>query len=215
MPAYHSTVNRCPARRLAGTACVLASLLAGLTACSRRAPEPSAPPSPTPTSTTASAPASTLPDFAVQPVSTEEGDAKWYDVPEKSLAQRRAWPGELTAASDRLPKNAYVRVRRVDGKGDPAKTVVVRITDDGVDRKGTLIDLDHEAATELGMVKAGLARVRVEVLALRNADAGKPVEKKDETPAAPKASELTDQPTASTKQEKDAAAAKPDGDRTP
>ena len=209
MPARDFFTNGRPVPWLAGAAC----LLAGWTACSRHVPEPPKPPSPPPTPASASAPA--LPDFAVQPVSTEEGSAKWYDVPEKSLAQRRAWPGELTAASDRLPKNAYVRVRRIDGKADPDKSVVVRITDDGVDRQGTLIDLDHEAATELGMVKAGLVRVRVEVLALKNADADKPVEKKDETPAAPKASELTDQPTASKKQEKDAAAAKPGSDQKP
>ncbi|MBE7211634.1 MAG: hypothetical protein INR65_11505 [Gluconacetobacter diazotrophicus] len=158
-------------------------------------------------------PASTpaLPDFEVQPVSTDEGLAKWYDVPEKSLAQRRAWPGELTAASDRYPKNSYVRVRRADDGGDPGKTVVVRITDDGVDSKGTLVDLDREAATELGMIKAGKARVRVEVLALKNATTDKPVEKKDDAPIAPKASELTNTPTASETQEKAAASAKPGG----
>ena len=211
MSARDSDTNRRPSMWLAGMACLLVALLVGPTACFRHARERSAPPPPTSTP----APASALPDFAVQPVSAEEGEAKWYDVPEKSLAQRRAWPGELTAASDRLPRNAYVRVRRIDGKGDPDKTVVVRVTDDGVDRKGTLIDLDHEAATELGMVKAGSARVRVEVLALKNATVDKPVEKKDEAPVAPKASDLTDQPTASKKQEKDAAAAKSGGDQTP
>ena len=150
-----------------------------------------------------------LPDFEVKPVSTSEGDAKWYDVPDDSLAQRRAWPGEMTAASDRLPKDAYVRVRRIDAKGDPDKTVVVRITDNGVHDKNTVIDLDREAAEALGMIKAGQVRVRVEVLALKNASTDKPIEKKNATPAVPKASELTDQPTTSAKQEKDAAAAKP------
>lgn len=151
----------------------------------------------------------TLPDFEVKPVSTSEGDAKWYDVPDNSLPQRRAWPGEMTAASDRLPQDAYVRVRRIDGKGDPDKTVVVRITDNGVHDKNTVIDLDREAAEALGMVKAGQARVRVEVLALKNVSTDKPVEKKDATPASAKVSDLTNQPAASEKQEKDAAAAKP------
>ncbi len=156
-----------------------------------------------------------LPDFEVKPVAVEEGEAKWYDVPEKSLAQRRAWPGELTAASDRLPKDVYVRVRRIDPKADPDKTVVVRITDDGVHDPGTLIDLDRDAAETLGMVKAGQVRVRVETLALRNATTDKPVEKKNDAPIAPKASALTDQPTADKQQEKDAARAKSGGNGVP
>ena len=148
-------------------------------------------------------------------MATEEGVAKWYDVPERSLAQRRAWPGELTAASDRLPKESYVRVRRIDPKGDPDKVVVVRITDDGVDSRGTLIDLCREAAETLGMVEAGQVRVRAEVLALHNATTDKPVEKKTDPPLTPKANEITDQPTASQQQEKDAAQAKAAGDDKP
>ena len=203
-PNFHGRFP--PAFWLAGAAgLVLVIVLVGL-AMRRSHPSPSSASAP---SGAASPSGHALPDFEVQPVSSSEGEAKWYDVPEKSLAQRRAWPGELTAASDRLPKNTYVRVRRIDGKGDPDKTVVVRITDDGVESKATLIDLDREAAAELGMVKAGEVRVRVEVLALKNASTDKPVEKKDDAPIAPKASELTDQPTASEKQEKAAASAKP------
>src|SRR5436305_5673440 len=36
--------------------------------------------------------------------------ASWYDVPDKSLAHRRAGAGELTAAHDRLPLGTRVRV---------------------------------------------------------------------------------------------------------
>ena len=198
-----------PAFWLVGAAClVLLIVLAGLALHRSHPPAPSASAAP-PGSAPPSGPA--LPAFQVKPASSSEGEAKWYDVPEKSLAQRRAWPGELTAASDRLPKNAYVRVRRIDGKGDPDKTVVVRVTDDGVGSRDTLIDLDREAAAELGMVKTGQVRVRVEVLALKNATTDKPVEKKDDAPIASKASELTDQPTASETQEKAAASAKPQG----
>ena len=150
----------------------------------------------------------TRPDFAVDAVSTQEGDALWYDVPEQSLPQRKAWPEELTAASDVLPQNSYARVRRVDGKGEP---VVVRITDSGVQRKGTLVDVDHAAAEALGILKSGATRVRVETLALRNASTDKPVEKKD-APAAPK---LTDTPAVSQQTEKDAANAKPGGQSAP
>ena len=187
---------------------VAAILLTVLAVWPRHATLPSSLPlsSPAPPPVAQSTPA--LPDFEVEPAATLEGTAKWYAVPERSLAQRRAWPSELTAASDRLPKESYVRVRRIDAKGDQEKTVVVRITDDGVDGRGALIDLCREAAETLGMVGAGEARVRVETLALRNVTTDKPVEKKTDPPLTPKASEITDQPTASQQQEQDASKAK-------
>ena len=203
-PAPNANGRFPPAVWLAGAACLALGIALVLLAVRRPHPQASAAPS-----GSAAPGAGSLPDFEVKPVSVEEGEAKWYDVPGKSLAQRRAWPGELTAASDRLPRNGYVRVRRIDGKGDPDKTVVVRVTDDGVESRGTLIDLDRQAAEELGMVQAGQVRVRVETLALKNATTDKPVEKKDDAPVALKASELTNQPTASEKQEKAAASAKP------
>ena len=148
------------------------------------------------------------PDFAVDAVATREGDATWYDVPDQSLPQRKAWPQEMTAASDVLPQNSYARVRRLDGKGTP---VVVRITDHGVHRKGTLVDVSRATAEALGIVKSGVAQVRVETLALKNASVAKPVEKKDE-PAAPK---ITAAPAVSQQAEKDAANAKIKARSTP
>ena len=148
-------------------------------------PQPTAPP---------------LPDFEVDAVSTQEGDAAWYDVPEHSLAQRRAWPDEMTAASDTIPVNTYVRVRR-PGNG---KSVILRITDHGIHQKGTIVDVDRAAAEALGMVKAGRVRVKLEVLALKNADAAGP------SPASPTPS--LKQPGASAAEEKAAAQSKGGGD---
>ena len=148
------------------------------------------------------------PDFAVDAVATREGDATWYDVPDQSLPQRKAWPQEMTAASDVLPQNSYARVRRLDGKGAP---VVVRITDHGVHRQGTLVDVSRATAEALGIVKSGVARVRVETLALKNASADKPIEKKDE-PTAPR---ITTTPAASQQAEKSAADAKTGGKSVP
>ena len=158
---------------------------------------PQAAASPRPTA--ASAPP--LPDFAVDAVRTQEGNAIWYDVPEQSLPERKAWTQEMTAASDALPQNGYVRVRRLDGKGQP---VILRITDSGLHHKDALIDVSHAAAEALDIIKSGEARVRVETLALKNASADKPVDKKN-APAAPK---ITDTPAASQQAEKDAASAK-------
>ncbi len=139
-------------------------------------------------------------------VATHEGKAFWYDVPAQSLPQRRAWVGELTAASDTLPLNSYARVQRLDGE-HAGKNVIVRITDTGIQHKGGLIDVNREAAEALDMVKAGTARVRVETLALKNATTDKPIDKKDE-PVAPKTSELNGKPAAGPQAEKDAADAK-------
>ena len=149
-----------------------------------------------------------LPDFQVDAVATQEGMAVWYDVPEQSLPERRAWSGELTAASDTLPLDTYARVRRTGGGEHDGKTVVVRITDKGIHRPGTLIDVSREAAEALGMVSKGEVRVQVETLALKNADADKPVEGPHATPTAAK---ITSTPAATGEQEKNNAAGKGGG----
>ena len=89
-----------------------------------------------------------------------EGNAVWYDVPVKSLAYRRAGKGELTAAHNRLPLLTRVRVTHLVNK----KSVVVRITDRGIKSRRVLIDLCKEAASQLGMLSEGFARVRLEIL---------------------------------------------------
>ena len=162
------------------------------------------------------------PEFAVDAVETREGTAIWYDVPDQSLAARRAWPDEMTAASDVLPQNTYVRVTRLTPdktahgakpSAEEDKPVVVRVTDDGVHQKGVLIEVNRGAARLLGMVEPGEIRVRAEVLSLRNATADKPVDRKD-APVAPKASQMTDKPVAGAQDEKAAAQAR-SGERTP
>ena len=89
-----------------------------------------------------------------------EGNAVWYQVPVNSLAKRRAGKDELTAAHNRLPLGALVRVTHL-GNG---KSVVVRITDRGITSRRVLIDLCKEAAEKLDMISQGSARVRLEVL---------------------------------------------------
>ena len=190
--------------------CLLLSLSCLAAACHRR---PAAPPaasspslSPVPGGHAAATPG--LPEFAVDAVAAQEGTAVWYDVPAQSLPERRAWSGEMTAASDTLPLNAYVRVRRI-GPGDNGRSVVVRITDSGPLHAHALIDLDRPAAEALGMVARGEVRVRAETLALKHADADKPVGKKDAAPMT--AAQITSTPAATREQEKDAATAKAGG----
>lgn len=96
--------------------------------------------------------------FADEPVSSQRATATWYEVPQNSLAKRRA-PHEFTAAHDRLPIGSYVRV--TDEKTE--RSVIVRVTDRGVGKKRT-IDLCKEAAVAIGLVGAGVAKVRVDLL---------------------------------------------------
>ncbi|MNC77222.1 RlpA-like protein precursor [compost metagenome] len=66
----------------------------------------------------------------------------------------------MTAAHRKLPFGTRVKVTNL--KND--KTVVVRINDRGPHTRGRLIDLSREAAEELGMLRSGTARVRVQSL---------------------------------------------------
>lgn len=97
--------------------------------------------------------------FEEKPEKTSEGIATWYDVPEGSLPERRAAPGEMTAAHDTLPIGTYVRV--TDQKN--GRSVIVRITDRGVHDKGA-IDLCKEAAEEIHLVGRGRTHVQLDVL---------------------------------------------------
>ena len=86
--------------------------------------------------------------------------AAWYDVPDESLAKRRAGTHELTAAHNRLPIGTLVRVTHVEN----GKSVIVRITDRGIRDRRVKLDVCKEAAAQLEMLRKGFARVRMEVV---------------------------------------------------
>jgi len=91
------------------------------------------------------------------------GKASWYG---KELHGRTTASGErfdmykMTAAHPNLPFGTVVRVRRRDRSGE----VVVRINDRGPHVRGRIVDLSWAAAHELGMVRAGVVAVDLEVL---------------------------------------------------
>lgn len=91
---------------------------------------------------------------------SREGYAVWYVVPIDSLANRRAGKGEFTAAHNHLPLGSMVRVTHLAN----GKSVVVRITDRGITKRGASIDLCKPAAEKLGIISEGMARVRIEEL---------------------------------------------------
>jgi peptidoglycan lytic transglycosylase len=99
---------------------------------------------------------------------SQQGMATFYAA---HFAGRRTASGErynpraLTAAHRTLPLGTVVRVLRVDDDGRPiAGPVVVRINDRGPYGGGRIIDLSYAAARRLDMLRAGVVRVRLEII---------------------------------------------------
>lgn len=67
---------------------------------------------------------------------------------------------KLTAAHNKLPLGTWVKVSNLRNK----KSVIVQVTDRMHPKNKRLIDLSKEAARQLGFLKRGLAKVRVEVV---------------------------------------------------
>jgi rare lipoprotein A len=117
---------------------------------------------PTPAQTARTAPPKTEKE---QPKKIEIGHASWYGPGfhgKKTASGALFDSTELTAAHRELPLGSRVRVTNLENE----KSVEVEINDRGPFKPGRIIDLSRQAARILGMVQDGLARVRVELLAL-------------------------------------------------
>lgn len=96
---------------------------------------------------------------------TQTGIASYYG---KKFHGRKTSSGEvfnmwaLTAAHKTIPLEAKVRVTNLSN----GKSVVVRINDHGPHARGRIIDLSRAAAAQIDMIQSGIARVKVEVIAL-------------------------------------------------
>ena len=91
------------------------------------------------------------------------GFASWYGSVlqgHHTASGERFDKGELTAAHRTLPFGTVVRVVDVNS----GKSVVVRINDRGVLFPDRVIDLSSAAATDLGILRSGVAKVRLEIL---------------------------------------------------
>jgi rare lipoprotein A len=104
----------------------------------------------------------------------EFGKAGYYS---DSLQGRKTASGEkydkneLTCAHKTLPFGTKVRVTRLDNE----KSVVVRVNDRGPYAQGYVIDISRRAAENIGLIRDGVTRVRLDVI--------------DEQPAARRAEE--------------------------
>ncbi|MGH9586369.1 MAG: septal ring lytic transglycosylase RlpA family protein [Acidobacteriaceae bacterium] len=96
-----------------------------------------------------------------RPIYTEVGVASWYGPPYNN---RRSANGKIydqnavTAAHRTLPLGTLIRVTNL-GNG---RSATMRITDRGPFVPGRILDLSLGAAKELGMWRAGTAKVRID-----------------------------------------------------
>ena len=95
---------------------------------------------------------------------TTVGTATWYGARahgNRTASGERFDRNALTAAHRTLPFNSRARVVNLEN----GREVVVRITDRGPRAwTGRDIDLSEAAARELGMIRSGVAQVRIEPL---------------------------------------------------
>lgn len=93
----------------------------------------------------------------------EKGQASWYGEP---FHGRKTANGEtydmnkLSAAHKTLPLGTWVEVRNLDNNN----TLNIRVNDRGPFISGRIIDLSRAAAEEIGMLKAGVARVSIKAI---------------------------------------------------
>lgn len=98
-----------------------------------------------------------------QPNYDEVGYASWYGAVDGFHGKDTA-NGELfdqyaiSAAHKTLPLPSYVRVTHMGNK----KSIIVRVNDRGPFHRGRIIDLSRGVAEVLGVVKTGVAKVRVQ-----------------------------------------------------
>jgi rare lipoprotein A len=132
----------------------LASLALGLVGCATARP---------------GSPAATQSPITAHPDAGKRiaGLASWYGERHQG---RRTASGEaydmnkLTAAHRTFPFGTRLRVTNVEN----GRSVVVRVNDRGPHVDGRILDLSRQAATTLGMIDAGVARVEAVVLAGRD-----------------------------------------------
>ena len=98
----------------------------------------------------------------------EEGIASWYGAAHhgKKTASGERFDAQngWTAAHKTLPFNVCAEVENLRN----GRSVVVRINDRGPFARGRVIDLSRSAASEIGLLSSGVAKVRVEAVGVAN-----------------------------------------------
>ena len=90
----------------------------------------------------------------------QTGKASYYKQGHRTASGERYNPHGFTAAHRTLPFGTKVLVTNLQN----GKSVVVRINDRGPHSRGRLIDLSYGAAKAVGLVRMGVAKVKIATL---------------------------------------------------
>jgi rare lipoprotein A len=91
---------------------------------------------------------------------TSYGLASFYGHESRTASGGKFDAGEMTAAHRTLPFSTRVRVTDVTS----GRSVTVRINDRGPYVRGRVVDVSHSAAESLGIVRQGVAKVKLDVV---------------------------------------------------
>jgi len=94
-------------------------------------------------------------------IAGEVGYASFYKDGRRTANGEKFIPGGMTAAHRSLPFGTKVRITNLRTQ----KSVVVRINDRGPFAKRRMIDLSLGAASAIGLVRQGIAKVEMVILA--------------------------------------------------
>ncbi|MEA3187124.1 MAG: rare lipoprotein [Chthoniobacter sp.] len=89
--------------------------------------------------------------------------AGWFGIGEQTASGERFRQYDMTAAHKTLPMGTFVRVTNLSN----GHHTIARITDRGPFVRGRIIDLSKTGARDVGILDAGTAQVRLDVLVPR------------------------------------------------
>jgi rare lipoprotein A len=89
-----------------------------------------------------------------------QGLASFYTEGTRTASGEKFDTHELTAAHRTLPFGTHLRVTNVA----TGRSVTVRVNDRGPYVPGRIVDVSYSAATSLGMVGRGIAKVKLDVV---------------------------------------------------
>jgi rare lipoprotein A len=89
-----------------------------------------------------------------------QGIASFYTEGQLTASGEKFDTHDLTAAHPTLPFGTRLRVTNVT----TGRSVTVRVNDRGPYVPGRVVDVSHSAASELGMVGSGIAKVKLDVV---------------------------------------------------
>lgn len=89
-----------------------------------------------------------------------QGVASFYTEGQQTASGEKFDTHDLTAAHPTLPFGTRLRVTNVE----TGRSVTVRVNDRGPYIPGRIVDVSHSAASALGMVESGVAKVKLDVV---------------------------------------------------